>query len=208
MPNGLSCVASPSDMPTTANLLATYGLKPSPLFIPAIEAVLTMWPPSPWARICGRKVRTPCSTPIRLTSSTHRQLSSEMLSMPPAAATPALLQTTWTFPNAWYEAFAAHSTLTGSATSQATLRTLGPNSCRPLTASARASVSTSASITFMPACAKAAPSANPIPLAPPVTNAVLPASSRMIDCPHYLGLRQKPVVSYLHDCARTDSDFR
>jgi hypothetical protein len=28
------------------------------------------------------------------------------------------------------------------------------------------------------------------------------------DCPAISGLRQKPVVSYLHDCAQTDSDFR
>jgi hypothetical protein len=46
--------------------------------------------------------------------------------------------------------------------------------------------SISASITFMPAWAKAVPSASPIPLAPPVTNAVLPASSRIVDCPRYL----------------------
>src|SRR5713226_8002862 len=93
-----------------------------------------MWPPSPWARICGRKVRMPCNTPIRLTSSTHRQLSSEILSMPPPAATPALLQTTWTFPNASHDASAARSTLTGSATSQLTPRISGPISCRLLTA--------------------------------------------------------------------------
>ena len=48
-------------MLTTANLLAEYGLNPSPLFIPAMDAVLTMWPPSPWARMCGRNVRMPCS---------------------------------------------------------------------------------------------------------------------------------------------------
>jgi hypothetical protein len=35
-------------------------------------------------------------------------------------------------------------------------------------------------MTFMPASAKAWPSASPMPLAPPVTNAVLPARSRMM----------------------------
>src|SRR5882757_6916129 len=139
-----------------------------------------MWPPSPWARICGRKVRMPCSTPIRLTSSTQRQLSSEILSMPPAAATPALLQTTWTFPNASIVSLAARSTFAASATSQRTPRTAGPTLCRLLTAAASASVSISASITFMPASAKARPSAKPMPPAPPVTNAVLPESSRMM----------------------------
>src|SRR3954463_11576224 len=103
-----------------------------------------------------------------------------MLSMPPAAATPALLQTTWTLPNASIVSFAARSTLAASATSQTTPRTSGPTLCRLLTAAESASVSISASITFMPASAKARPSANPMPSAPPVTNAVLPASSRMI----------------------------
>src|SRR5205814_9505556 len=65
------------------------------------------------------------STPIRLTSITQRQLSSEIASMPPPAATPALLQITWTLPNASYVACAARSTLWGSATSQPTPRTFG-----------------------------------------------------------------------------------
>src|SRR5271163_1372396 len=144
-----------------------------------MEAVLTMWPPSPWARMCGRKVRTPCSTPMRLTSSTHRHVSSEMSSMPPPPATPALLQTTWTFPNASYDASAACSTLEGSVTSQPTPRTPSPRRRKLSTATASAFVSMSASITCIPASAKARPSANPIPLAPPVTNAVLPTRSRM-----------------------------
>src|SRR3954470_8685847 len=128
----------------------------------------------------GKKARTPCSTPIRLTSSTHRQLSSEMLSMPPAAATPALLQTTWTLPNASIVSSAARSTLPGSATSQTTPRTSDPTLCRFLTARCNASLSMSASMTFMPASAKALPRARPMPSAPPVTNADLPASSRMV----------------------------
>src|SRR3954463_8539767 len=103
-----------------------------------------------------------------------------MLSMPPAAATPALLQTTWTLPNASIVSFAARSTLAASATSQTTPRTSGPTLCRLLTAADSASVSISASITFMPASAKARPSAKPMPSAPPVTNAVLPARSRMM----------------------------
>ena len=100
--------------------------------------------------------------------------------MPPGLPTPALLQTTWTFPNASYAALAACSTLKGSATSQATPRMSGPTPRKSSTAAANAPASISASITFMPACAKARPSANPMPLAPPVTNAVLPASSRMM----------------------------
>src|SRR5262245_10300322 len=176
-PNGLSCAASASDMATTANLLATYGLNHAPVSIPAMEAVLTMWPPSPWARMCGTKAAMPCRTPIRLTSSTHRQVSGEALS--PSPPTPALLQTTWMLPNASKDAVAARSTLAQSATSQATPRTPGPTPSRLSTAAASASASMSASMTFMPACANARPSARPMPLAPPVTNAALPANPRM-----------------------------
>src|SRR5258705_5860034 len=171
--------------------------------MPAIDAVLTIWPPSPWPRICGRKARMPCSTPIRLTSSTQRQLSREMLSMPPPAATPALLQTTCTLPKASKDSLAACSTLAASATSQTVPRTSVANSCRPLTAACSAVVSMSASITFMPACANARPSASPMPLAPPVTKAVLPANSRMI-LPQYPADARHPT---LHDGARTGSEF-
>jgi hypothetical protein len=59
-------------------------------------------------------------------------------------------------------------------------RGVGPKSRRLSTAAASASVSVSASITCMPASAKARPSANPMPLAPPVTKAVLPASCRIV----------------------------
>ena len=65
----------------------------------------------------------PCSTPIRLTSSTQRQVSSEISSMPPPPATPALLQTTWTLPKACdTPPWPRRSTLAGSATSQVTPR--------------------------------------------------------------------------------------
>jgi hypothetical protein len=47
------------------------------------------------------------------------------------------------------------------------------------TAASSASVSISAIITFMPACANALAIESPIPPAPPVTKAVLPASPRM-----------------------------
>ena len=64
--------------------------------------------------------------------------------------------------------------LSGSETSQITPRAFRANACKPLTAAASALVvSMSASITFIPACANARPSASPMPLAPPVTNAVL-----------------------------------
>src|SRR5207245_164622 len=67
---------------------------------PAIEAVLTMCPPSPPAIIRGTNVSMPWITPQRLTPSTHCQSRCVARSSPPHAATPALLQRTWTTPNA------------------------------------------------------------------------------------------------------------
>ena len=40
-----------------------------------IDAVLTMWPPSPCAFMRGTKVRTPLITPPRFTPSTQSQSS-------------------------------------------------------------------------------------------------------------------------------------
>jgi hypothetical protein len=73
-----------------------------------------------------------------------------MWSIPPPAATPALLQTTCTRPNASNEACAARSTLAALATSQMVPPMSGEISCRLLTAACNASASISASITFMP----------------------------------------------------------
>src|ERR1700675_4845765 len=146
----------------------------------------------------------PCSTPIRLTSSTQRQLSSEIRSMPPPAATPALLQTIWTLPNASNVVFAARSTLAGSATSQTVPLMSGPIACRLLTAACSVSVSISPSITLMPFCANAGPSANPIPAAPPVTKAVLPARSRIVLPPVFFLFADH---LYLHDRAGIGSEF-
>ena len=39
--------------------VSAQELNPNPFSIPRIEAVLTMWPPSPWARMCGRKAWMP-----------------------------------------------------------------------------------------------------------------------------------------------------
>jgi hypothetical protein len=55
--------------------------------MPAIDAVLTMWCPHR-ARICGRKVSTPLTAPIRFTSRTQRQLPSAIWSMPPPVQSP------------------------------------------------------------------------------------------------------------------------
>jgi hypothetical protein len=47
-----------------------------PEISPAIEAVETMWPPSPWLSMSGPKASMPQTTPIRLTSSVQDQPAS------------------------------------------------------------------------------------------------------------------------------------
>ena len=116
---------------------------------------------------------------MRLTSSTHRQVSSEMSSMPlrrpprhccrprGRSRTPRMTPR----PRARRSKDRSRRSLRRARPVQ------GP--ANSSTATASAFVSMSASITFIPASAKARPSANPMPLAPPVTNAVLPTRSRM-----------------------------
>ena len=157
-------------MVTTANLLAEYGLNPSPLTIPAMEAVLTIWPPSPWARMCGRK-RSDAVQHAHQIDVEHPAPIIERNVVDAAAAGDAgiVADDMDVAERLECEAAAARSTLSGSVTSQVTPRTSGPKLCRLLTAAANASVSISASITCMPASANARPSASPMPLAPPVT---------------------------------------
>ena len=113
-----------------------------------------------------------------LTSITQRHSPSEMLSVPPLEITPRCCrprelsrrpQTT-----SWPRGPRCRDR------QRHRLRRAHPDQCpssfqRRLPAE---SASISASITCMPASANARPSASPMPLAPPVTNAVLPASSR------------------------------
>ena len=86
-------------MATTANLLALYGPMNGAATSPASDAVFTMWP-SPWASSMGRNTRMPWMTPHRLTPSTHSQSAVVRSCISPPPPTPALLQTTWTAPNA------------------------------------------------------------------------------------------------------------
>src|SRR5580693_8916631 len=126
MPCGLSWIESPSDIATTAN----FGRSVRAEAETAVHAGHRRGVDDVTALAVRADMRQEAAdavhTPIRLTSITHRQLSSEMLSMPPPAATPALLQTTCTWPNASKATFAAASTLPGSATSQPMPRTFGP----------------------------------------------------------------------------------
>ena len=65
----------------------------------AMETVFTMCA-GVLARRCGRKARTPRTTPCTFTSKSHDQSASVASASGPIVITPALLTSTWTAPNA------------------------------------------------------------------------------------------------------------
>src|SRR5207302_1343863 len=62
MPDARSSARSPSERPTSANLLELYGKRCGTLTLPPMEAMLTMRP-SPLGRICGSTARMTLSGP-------------------------------------------------------------------------------------------------------------------------------------------------
>src|SRR5918997_6576775 len=168
------------------------GVPGSGAMPPLPDDVLTTWPSSPPASIAGTKALMPWITPQTFTSSAQRQSLSVWSHIRPSAPapTPALLHRTWTAPWASSVASRSASTEAKSATSVTTPATSNPSSRRAATVASRTGASTSASITFMPSRAKRSPMARPMPLAPPVTTATLPARSAIT-------VRSSPVRSSL-----------
>ena len=83
---------------TTACLLTLYTPMLGAFTMPAMLAVLTMWPRHCGSRaaassIIGVNTRTPCTTPIRFTPSTHSQSLRLFSQISPPEPTPALLNT-------------------------------------------------------------------------------------------------------------------
>src|SRR6266545_4354569 len=122
----------------------------------------------------GTKASTPWMTPQRLTASTHSQSRWVAASSPPWMATPALLQTMCTPPISAQARSARASTEASFVTSVLTVSALVPAFFTPAAVSAMPASSMSATTTWAPSPAKARQRARPIPLAPPVTTAVLP----------------------------------
>src|SRR5262245_53766496 len=94
---------------------------------------------------------------------------------------PALLQRTCTFPNVRSASSAARAKPSRSVTSSSIACTFAPSSSA--SAVSMWSRRRSATTTFMPAPRKAFVMPSPIPLAPPVTNAVLPSTSTSVAGP-------------------------
>src|SRR5918992_5123833 len=157
-----AAIASVSD--STAPLVAEYSARPGRPAVAAIEQVLTIAACRDRRRY-GKAARATRTMPNTLTSNTRRHSSSSLSSTVPCAPTPALLTST-SRPPRWSVARAtpAH-TAAASVTSAITpySGTGGLRRSRQATAASR--VASSRAV------------ASPMPDAPPVTRALIPANS-------------------------------
>src|SRR6267378_1705906 len=142
---------------------------------------------SPRAIMRGTKASTPWMTPQRLTPRTHCQSRCVAVSSAPHAATPALLQRTCTAPNASKARAASACTWGSSVTSVRTPSALTPSACASPATAAIPRSSRSATTTLAPSRANRRINARPMPLAPPVTTAVLPRNSTATPGSLYIG---------------------
>ena len=167
-----SVCARPSVNDFTPDLLTLYAVSPGGCVMPCLEPVLITSPGLSPSTMAGTKRCTPCMTPIRFTPSTRRQPSGFESASPPPPV-PALFMTTETCPNRSSTVRASRSTDPASETSVTWARTRSPS---PMSSSARFSFSSSRSArqTRKPSSTSRFAVASPIPLAEPVTTAVLP----------------------------------
>src|SRR5438552_16267299 len=171
MPCGRSSRSSASVRPTTANLDAQYTPSHCMPTSPAIEAVLTTWPPAPCAISRGTKISRPWTTPQKLTRIVYSQSAWVAVASWPNVPTPALLQTTWTAPNRRSAASASARTLARCVTSVGTARTEAPPAVIRSATRAIAASSRSARTIRAPRAANASARAAPMPPPPPVITA-------------------------------------
>ena len=99
---------------------ATIGIRP------AIDEVVTTWPPSPCAWICGTKERMPLPTPRMLTSISQSQSRAVAPMIGPVRPMPALFTSTSTRPYRRTVSAAAASTASASVTSSRIASTVEP----------------------------------------------------------------------------------
>src|SRR4051794_38981869 len=179
MPSGASSMCSASDNAITAALVIEY----SPAATgsrPPIDDVVTMYPPSPWARMRGRNAWMPCATPLMLTSMSQSQSPSVASATGPASPMPALLTSTCTRPKRRSVSSAARSTAARSVTSSVTASTPSPSSANCASDSSMCSCRRPLITTCMPARANATAMPRPMPLDPPVMKATLPSTSSIV----------------------------
>ena len=126
--------------------------------------------------MCGIAAITPRNTPRAFTSITRSQFATVASSRVPATRIPALLTSTSSLPNASIVASMAACHDSGRVTSRWTYSACPPISFISASTLRPSSSSTSPNATFAPSRANSRASAAPIPRAPPLTNATLPAS--------------------------------
>src|SRR3569833_1839657 len=138
----------------------------------------------------------PLSTPPKLTAITRSKSSNAGSSAVPPPFTPALLHSTWIFPNAASASSAAAFRFARSATLVFTkwAALLPFNVSRAL---ARWPSFQSAITTFMPSARNARAMPKPIPFAPPVMKATLPSRSCIAGAPLFVAVVAEAVEHFL-----------
>lgn len=163
----------------TAALAAEYACGPAPPPTPAIDAVLMMDPPVP----CGIMTRAACLVPsiterTRMAKVSSQASASSSVIGPNAPPMPALLNTTSSCPKASTASSVIAATSSSTATS---VRVKRARSLRPAPVSSSmnacpASALRSPITTEAPSARNSSTVDRPMPLAPPVITAALPAS--------------------------------
>lgn len=120
--------------------------------------------------------RVPSQAPLRWTSTTASKSASDILRRVASRVMPALLTITSREPNRSTQPRTAAFTASASVTSQVTAATWVPVESRARALASAAGPSMSAMTTRAPFLWKAVAMARPIPLAAPVTRALLPCS--------------------------------
>ena len=147
---------------------------------PAIDAVLTICPPSACSTILGRNAWIPLITPYRLTPTTQSQSEGLISCALRIVTTPALLQITWAPPSSSTTLLANVCIDVRSVTSITEVEHRTPICSTSLATAAKGSSSTSARAMCIPSAANARASARPIPPPPPVITATLSFKSLIL----------------------------
>jgi len=177
--------------------------------MPAIDAVLTIWPPSPWPRICGRKSADAVQHAHQVDVEHPAPIVERDVVDAAAGRDAGIVANHMHIAEGFERQFwRACSTLAASATSQTVPRTSVANSCRPLDRGLPAP---------SPQCPQASPSCRLAQtrgpqrqfrcrLRRPSRRRFLPANSRMISSPisgrcplSYLARWARGPVASLHD---------
>src|SRR5262245_52455704 len=142
---------------------------------PSCDEMLTIDPP-PARRRAGMAALVPRKTPLAFTSITRSHSAAVVSSSRPAPPTPALLTSTSSFPKRRSAVATARSQSLSLVTSSLTNTASPPLAPIPAATAAPSASRMSPMTIRAPSCAKSRASTAPIPRAPPLIRATLPAS--------------------------------